>query len=227
LQPAPHSQDIHPIKASVGCFAFFLGFPLTLLMTSLVTWGMIYISGGSDELTSAGYWMSSVLMLLFISFSISIILAIETLRAKDENKKKWKKFWNIVEILWLLSAGLAIFGYISAARPLLMQVIDDIHHQELDDAAKKIGDSAKVIQGEFCKSDIVDEKICSSLAVFADINEYSQFREEETVNIEDVVGQFIREHPKHVLRKQIYFFIADLRRFEEKVRLLKLESRLA
>lgn len=140
----------------------FLGIPLFILLRVSVA-----ASGDGIFVTTTALWLGSVAAIVFVSAVISTVLVIMTFRSSEDRNSKWKAFWNLVDLAWVIVSGLGIFGAISTAGNILMPLIADLYVQDQHEAASEIAAAARLIDGGFCSTAFRDRDICAKVEVIS------------------------------------------------------------
>ena len=66
-----------------------------------------------SDITLSGVWYSSIFVVLF--FALLLMAPCIHATFHDNDKARWKRFWNWTELVWIGVAGLSIFTAISSA----------------------------------------------------------------------------------------------------------------
>jgi hypothetical protein len=118
--------------------------------------------------TTTAFWLALIPAIFILVLSASGSLAVLTWRATSDGKTRWKAFWNVVEVVWLLGSGLSIFGVITTQAAPLIPPVRDRYAQEVHAQGEAVADLAKHIWQESCVSNPADPAICARVAALID-----------------------------------------------------------
>jgi hypothetical protein len=138
---------------TVGCLVF-----------ALQVWVRVggYFSGnpGFPFITGTAGYIALAPALFVVTFYTSLLLAVATWRSSTTGRKKWKAFWNVIEIVWLLGGGLSIINLLVTQATAIMPEIIAYYEQDASAARAKLQDDAKEVQSRFCTPTPEDGEIC-------------------------------------------------------------------
>src|SRR4051812_12244135 len=95
--------------------------------------GKIAIASSNDSywLATTGLWVATVPLIFILTMAIAAFLAMRTMRAPAKAKPRWKSFWNVVEIVWLMGTGAGVFAIMGTSAIALAPVLQAYNEQQL------------------------------------------------------------------------------------------------
>ena len=115
-------------------------------------------NAAQPTITLTSFYLASIPTLFLFLLFISFFLAMQTWRAVE--KKPWKKWWNVVEVIWIVGGGLGIFGIVSAQTPAFRSRALDIDLQSIGAQRAELSKMAVQVVASSCIPTPIDTKVC-------------------------------------------------------------------
>lgn len=111
-------------------------------------------------------WVAVVPIVFIPTLVLSGYLVAFTFRSSEANKYRWKHFWNFVDALWLIAAGLGIFATLAAGAIALAPVVDKYYQGEIAEKQKKLPVLALNSYNSICHGPGRSDALCVHLESF-------------------------------------------------------------
>lgn len=123
------------------------------------------------------YYLWTAAIVFIVAFSLMLFLVIPTLRSRDEDKLRWKRRWNHVEIIMLVTWMVAVMTAIPNAASTLSQFLVRHNQEVAEERLEQASKFASQIAGHRCNPPsrgfegvcLLIQKLTSTKVIDADV----------------------------------------------------------
>lgn len=148
-------------------------------------------------LTETATYIAVAPAIFIVTFYVSSLLAALTWRSTTEGRRKWKFFWNFVEIAWLLGGGLSIINLLATQATAIVPTIIRGYEDDASVSRAKVEVFAKQTKVDFCTPEPEDRNICDRVDRLSRLMADPSISDDYGFRLTLDIDQFIRDHHDH------------------------------